>query len=67
MTAIDARNHLQSLRAERMDAAHSVLAHNRLYRSSLDEDIATARSTYVGLAVTEIASLRARLGGPQVG
>jgi len=50
-----------------MDAAHSVLAHNRLYRSSLDEDIATARSTYVGLAVTEIAFLRARLGGPQVG
>ena len=67
MTAIDARNHLQILRAERLDAAEAGLSQNSLYRSSLDEDIAAARLAYIGLAVTEIAGLRAQLGGPQVG
>ena len=31
------------------------------------QDIEASRATYVGLAVTEIATLRAQLGGPQVG
>ncbi len=30
-------------------------------------DLAACRAAFVGLAVTEIASLRAQLSGPQVG
>jgi hypothetical protein len=67
MTAHEARIQLRSLSAERLDAADVGLDRNHLYRSSLDDDIATARLAYVGLAVTEIATLRARIGGPQVG
>ena len=67
MTAVDARNRLHSLHVERLTAADAGLARNGLYRSSLDADILAARLAYVCLAVTEIASLRARIGGPQVG
>ncbi|MBA2513341.1 MAG: hypothetical protein H0V26_03300 [Solirubrobacterales bacterium] len=67
MTAIEARTQLHSLRAERVDAAEVGLDRNILYRSSLEDDIVAARLAYVGLAVTEIATLRARIGGPQVG
>lgn len=67
MTAVEARTRLESLSAERLVAADAGLAGNTLYRSSLDDDIATARLAYVGLAVTEIATLRASIGGPQVG
>jgi hypothetical protein len=35
--------------------------------ADLDSDIEASRAVYVGLAVTEIATLRAQLGGPQVG
>ena len=31
------------------------------------DDVAAVREAYVGLAVTEIATLRAQLSGPQVG
>jgi hypothetical protein len=33
----------------------------------LHNDIAASRALYIGLAVTEIATLRAQLSGPQVG
>ena len=52
MTATDARIQLQRLEAERLDAVEAGLGENALY---------------IGLAVTEIATLRAQLGGPQVG
>jgi hypothetical protein len=35
--------------------------------ADLEDEIAAARSAYVGAAVTEIASLRAELSGPQLG
>jgi hypothetical protein len=35
--------------------------------ADLDEEIAAWRSVYTGAAVTEIASLRGELFGPQVG
>jgi hypothetical protein len=35
--------------------------------SQLDHEIAVARASWVGSAVTEIASLRAQLSGPQEG
>ena len=51
MTATDARLQLLRLIAEHEDA----------------QEIAETRAAYVGLAVTEIATLRAELSGPQVG
>ena len=35
--------------------------------AELEEDLAETREAYVGLAVTEIATLRAELSGPQIG
>jgi hypothetical protein len=35
--------------------------------ADLDEEIASTRDAYVGAAVTEIATLRAALSGPQLG
>ena len=67
MTAVDMRMHLYRLTAERLDAAEAGLATNAVYMTELADDIAQSRSAYVGLAVTEIATLRAELSGPQVG
>jgi hypothetical protein len=67
MTASDARLELQRLMAERLDAVDSGLGGNGLYMTELETDIEVSRAAYVGLAVTEIATLRAELSGPQVG
>jgi hypothetical protein len=67
MTATDARNQLQRLQAERLDAVEAGLGENALYMDDLHNDIAASRALYIGLAVTEIATLRAQLSGPQVG
>jgi hypothetical protein len=67
MTATDARTQLQRLQAERLDAVEAGLGSNVLYMTDLDNDIAASQVAYVSLAVTEIATLRAQLGGPQLG
>jgi hypothetical protein len=67
MTASDARIELQRLLVQRLDAADSGLGGNALYMTELETDIEISRAAYVGLAVTEIATLRAELSGPQVG
>jgi hypothetical protein len=67
MTATDARNQLHRLEAERLDALEAGLGDNALYMDDLHSDIAASHALYVGLAVTEIATLRAQLSGPQVG
>jgi hypothetical protein len=67
MTATDARNRLHRLQAERLEALEAGLGDNALYMADLENDIAQSHAAYVGLAVTEIATLRAQLGGPQVG
>jgi hypothetical protein len=66
-TALDARITLRRLEAERLDAVEAGLGENALYMTDLDNDIEASRAIYAGLAVTEIATLRAQLGGPQVG
>ena len=66
-TALDARNELRRLQAERLDAVEAGLGENALYMADLENDIEANRAIYVGLAVTEIATLRAQLGAPQVG
>ena len=65
--ALDALTKLRRLEAERLDAVEAGLGGNALYMTDLENDIEASRATYVGLAVTEIATLRAQLGGPQVG
>ena len=67
MTATAARQQLQRLQAERLDAVDAGLGDNALYMAELESDIATSHVAYVALAVTEIATLRAQLSGPQVG
>jgi hypothetical protein len=67
MTATDARTQLQRLQAERLDAVEAGLGSNALYMTDLLNDIAASQVAYVSLAVTEIATLRAQLGAPQVG
>jgi hypothetical protein len=66
-TALDARNELRRLQAERLDAVEAGLGENALYMTDLENDIEASIAVYVGLAVTEIATLRAQLSGPQVG
>ena len=63
MTASDLRLELGRLMAERLDAAEAGLGSNALYMRDLEDDLAAAREAYVGLAVTEIASLRGVLCG----
>jgi hypothetical protein len=67
MTATDARQQFHRLQAERLDAVDAGLAENELYMADLESDILASRVAYVALAVTEIASLRAQLSGPQRG
>jgi hypothetical protein len=67
MTALDARLEMHRLQAERLDAADAGLGDNAVYMAELESDIEASRVAYVALAVTEIATLRAELSGPQVG
>ncbi|HEY1275438.1 MAG TPA: hypothetical protein VGF25_11025 [Thermoleophilaceae bacterium] len=67
MTALEALSHLHELQAERALALTTQLARVRSYMADLDEEIEEFRQVYVGAAVTEIATLRSELFGPQVG
>jgi len=67
MSAIEMHTHLQQLQAERALASIEGLGSCAPYLSDLDEEIVATRHAYVGAAVTEIATLRAELSGPQLG
>ena len=67
MTATDVRSRLEDLQAERLVALAHGLGGNAAYMTELDGDIAATRAAYVGMAITEIASFRAQLSGPQLG
>jgi hypothetical protein len=66
-SALDAQHLLTELKAERALASLSGLADDDAYLADLEDEIAATRHAYVGAAVTEIATLRAELSGPQVG
>ena len=66
-SAAHARQVLDELRAERATALGTSLAHNVIYMDDLEADLEAAREAYVGLAVSEIATLRGELFGRQVG
>jgi hypothetical protein len=67
MSAIEMHDHLKQLHAERALALIEGLEGNAAYMADLDDESAATRFAYVGAAVTEIASMRAELFGPQVG
>ena len=66
-SAADLRDDLQLLYIERALAETHGLTNDAAYMADLEDDIDAHRNAYVGAAVTEIASLRAALSGPQQG
>ena len=67
MSAIEKQHELQALEAERALAWIEGLSSDSAYMDDLRSEIAATRSAYVAMAVTEIATLRAELPGPQEG
>jgi hypothetical protein len=67
VTAVEVREHLASLEAERAFALETGVAEIAPYMADLDEEIRVCRELYVATAVTEIATLRAELAGAQQG
>jgi hypothetical protein len=67
MTSVNARQLLERLLAERSTALATGLQDNVIYMDDLQADLEAAREAYVGLAVTEIATLRGELFGRQLG
>jgi hypothetical protein len=65
--AVEIHTHLLELRAERALASIEGLALDSAYMADLAGEIEATTSAYVGAAVTEIATFRAELSGPQVG
>ena len=62
-----ARTHLADLREELAAAAAVGLMDHPAYQADLQEEMAIAKAAYVAAAVSEIASFRAQLSGPQFG
>lgn len=67
LTAPFVRNQLLELECERALALDTGVAEIDAYLSDLRQEIAIWRELYVLSAVTEIATLRAEVDGPQVG
>ena len=63
MNASDARRELGRLTAERLDAIEEGLGCHPDRHVRIEQALSAARSAYVGLAVTEIATLRGELSG----
>ena len=66
-SAIEIHDHLLELQAERALASIEGLAESSTYMADLEGEIEATARAYVGAAVTEIATFRAELSGPQVG
>jgi hypothetical protein len=64
---LDNRRRLEELRLERFLALSTPLAREPAYMADLDDEILATRAAYIASAVTEIASLRAHLGGRESG
>jgi hypothetical protein len=66
-SAIEMKNHLTHLQAERVLAQFEGLSAGSAYIEDLEEEIAEVTQSYVIAAVTEIALLRAELSSPLFG
>ena len=67
MLAIDVQVHLNELLVERALARSHGIGSNGAYMADLEDEIAVTRVAYVAAAITEIATLRGSLFGPQAG
>ena len=67
MTAVEAREYIGELEAERAAAIASDVIGIELYRRDLEAEIEVWRRYFVTAAVTEIATLRAELDGANAG
>ena len=67
MSALQIKSQLEELRAERAQALAGGQSANRPYMLDLEAEIAATHTALVATAVTEIATLRAELFGPDVG
>lgn len=67
VTALDIRAHLVQLEEELAAARREGLGGNGTYMEDLHAELEHRRELYIAAAVTEIATLRAELFGPQVG
>jgi hypothetical protein len=66
-SATEVHHYLLALQAERSLASIDGFSTDSAYLAYLDDEIAATNSAFVGAAVTEIATFRAELSGPQVG
>jgi hypothetical protein len=66
-TAAEALERLRSLQFELAIAGPAGLLEDDEYVRDIADDIAASQEVYVGLAVTEIATLRAELSAPLLG
>ncbi len=64
LTAVKLQADLRLLYAERALAGLEGLGSDPSYMADLLDDIDSLRNAYIGAVVTEIATLRAELGGP---
>ena len=67
MSAFELRTQLLELHAERALAEETGVAGIASYMDDLQRDIDRSEAAYVGAAVTEIATFRAQLHGPNFG
>jgi len=67
MSAFELRTQLLELHAERALAEETGVAQIASYMDDLQRDIDRSHAAYVGAAVTEIASFRGQLHGPNFG
>jgi hypothetical protein len=67
MTALELRSQVEELEAERSLALMTGLAEVKSYMADLNEELEICREQYAISAVTEMATLRAELFGPQLG
>ena len=67
MTATEIRSRLDELEAEAAAAAAWGADAIPAYADDLRRELEHYRAAYVGAAVTEIATFRAQLAGPQLG
>ena len=64
LTAVKLQADLRLLYAERALAGLEGLGSDPSYMADLLDDIDSLKNAYIGAVVTEIATLRAELGGP---
>jgi hypothetical protein len=67
MDTLELRTQLLALEAERSAAVAWGIADHPLFAEDLEDEIEITRAAYTTAALTEIASLRSALSGPQLG